>query len=181
MAAVAGMALAGMEDRQSRLVVMAKVLGPFGVRGWMKIQHYTDEPDSLARYPKWWLRIGDEWREYELAESERHGGHMVARIAGFASREEVASLSGAQVAVKRSDLPRAKKGEFYRDDLVGMAVVNLSGEALGEVSEIFENGAHPILRVAFDGGERLLPFIPQVVSEIDLEGSLIRVDWGADW
>lgn len=170
-----------MADTESRLVVMAKVLGPFGVRGWVKVQPYTEEPDSLARYSTWWLRVGDSWQEVALEESERHAGHMVARMKGCTSREEAARFSGAQVAVVRKDMPEAKEGEFYLDDLVDLTVINLSGENLGKVAEIFENGAHPIMRVAWTGGERLLPFIPQVVSGINIEAGEIRVDWGADW
>ncbi len=181
MVEINGIAAKGTAETQSRLVVMAKVLGPFGVRGWIKIQHYTEEPDSLARYPKWCLRFGEEWREVELEESERHGDHMVARIRGCENRDEAARFSGALVAVIREAMPEAGDGEFYRDDLVGLKVVNLIGENLGEVSEIFESGAHPILRVVWSGGERLLPFVPQVVGGIDLAAGEIRVDWGADW
>jgi len=171
-----------MADTQSRLVVMARVLGPFGVKGWVKIQPYTEEPDSLAGYATWWLRVGDtDWREVELEESERHAGHMVARMRGCNDRDEAARLSGAQVAVSRDAMPQAGDGEFYRDDLVGLMVVNQSGDNLGKVTEIFENGAHPILRVVWSGGERLLPFIPQVVSSIDMQAGEIRVDWGTDW
>jgi 16S rRNA processing protein RimM len=170
-----------MAEKESRRVVMAKVLGPFGVRGWVKIQPYTEEPDSLVQYTTWWLRVGEEWREVALEESERHAGHMVARLRGCLTREDAARYSGAQVAVDRQAMPNAREGEFYRDDLVGLTVMNLSDENLGNVTEIFENGAHPILRVGWTGGERLLPFIPQVVSSIDIEAGEIRVDWGADW
>jgi len=171
-----------MAGTQSRLVVMAKVLGPFGVRGWIKVQPYTEEPDSLAGYATWWLRHGEaEWQEVELEESERHAGQMVARMRGCNSREDAARYSGAQIAVARDAMPQADEGEFYRDDLVGLKVVNLAGENLGTVTEIFENGAHPVLRVAWQDGERLLPFIPQVLGSIDLQAGEIRVDWGADW
>jgi len=171
-----------MAETQSRRVVMARVLGPFGVKGWVKIQPFTEEPDSLAEYPVWWLRVGDTgWREFVLEECERHAGHLVARMRGCNDRDEATRLSGAEVAVSRDAMPQAAEGEFYRDDLVGMTVVNLSGDDLGKVTEIFENGAHPVLRVVWQGGERLLPFIPQVVSSIGMEAGEIRVDWGADW
>ena len=170
-----------MAEPQSRLVVMGRVLGPFGVRGWVKIQTFTERPDSLAQYPAWWVRVGHSWREIELAESERHGEHFVARMRGVADRDEAARLSGAQIAISRDALPEAGEGEIYREDLLGFKVVNLAGEELGRVKEIFENGAHDILRVEWTGGERLLPYIPPVVTGIDLDSGEIRVDWGTDW
>ena len=170
-----------MAEPQSRLVVMGRVLGPFGVKGWVKIQTFTERPDSLAQYPAWWVRVGERWREIEWEESERHGQHFVARMRGVVDRDEAAHFSGAQIAISRDAMPEAGEGEIYREDLLGLKVVNLAGEELGAVKEIFENGAHDILRVAWTGGERLLPYIPSVVIGIDLVSGEIRVDWGADW
>jgi len=170
-----------MAEPQSRLVVMGRVLGPFGVKGWIKIQPYTERPGSLAQYPTWWMRIAQDWCEFQPEESEQHGQHLVARVRGFVNRDEAARFSGAEIAVSRDALPEAGAGEFYRSDLVDLKVVNLAGEDLGRVKEMFDNGAHDILRVVWVGGERLLPFIPAVVKEIDLDAREIRVEWGADW
>ena len=100
---------------------------------------------------------------------------------GFVNRDEAARFSGAEIAVRRDALPKAEAGEFYRSDLVDLKVVNQAGDDLGRVKEMFDNGAHDILRVEWEGGERLLPFIPAVVKEIDLDAGEIRVEWGADW
>ena len=163
------------------MVVMGRVLGPFGVKGWIKIQPYTETPGSLAQYPAWWMHIARGWREFQPEESEQHGQHLVARMRGFVNRDGAAQFSGAEIAVSRDALPKAGAGEFYRADLVDLKVVNLSGEELGRVKEVFDNGAHDIIRVGWSGGERLLPFIAGVVSEIDMDAGEIRVDWGADW
>ena len=164
------------------MVVMGRVLGPFGVKGWIKIQPYTERPGSLAQYPAWWMRIAqDDWREFQPEESEQHGQHLVARMRGFVNRDEAAQFSGAEIAVCRDALPEAGAGEFYRSDLVDLKVVNLSGEELGRVKELFDNGAHDILRLECAGGERLLPFIASVVKEVDVDAGEIRVDWGVDW
>lgn len=180
-----------MDEPHSRLVVMGRVLGPFGVKGWIKIQPYTERPGSLAQYPAWWMLMAQGWREFQPEESEQHGRHLVARMRGFADRDEAARFSGAEIAVSRDALPEAGAGEFYRSDLVDLKVVNLTGEELGRVKELFDNGAHDILRVVWvdgervdgerAGGERLLPFIATVVKEIDMDAGEIRVDWGADW
>ena len=103
---------------------MGRVLGPFGVRGWVKIQPYTEQPDSLAQYPNWWVRIAQEWLEFQPEECEQHGQHLVARLRGFVDRDEVARFSGAEIAVSRDALPETGEGEFYRSDLIDLKVVN---------------------------------------------------------
>jgi 16S rRNA processing protein RimM len=85
------------------------------------------------------------------------------------------------VAVPRESLPPTRENEFYQADLIGLEVRNMDGERLGTVAGMFSNGAHDVMRLAGDEGERLLPFIEQVVREVDIGAGRIRVDWGKDW
>ena len=162
-------------------VVMGHVLGAFGVRGWVRIQPYTEEPDGLARYPKWWLGKAGDWREVAVAEAAPHGSLMVARFEGCASPEEAAKFRGCEIGVPRESLPSPGEGEVYQADLLGLKVVNRSGEVLGLVEGVLDSGAHPVIRVRHEGGERLLPYVAAVVEQVDLQAGEIRVDWGADW
>jgi 16S rRNA processing protein RimM len=79
-------------------------------------------------------------------------------------------------------LPPTEQDEFYWTDLIGLQVVNRQGERLGKVVELISTGAHEVLRVLSEAGtERLLPFIEQVVEEVDLENRIVRVAWELDW
>jgi 16S rRNA processing protein RimM len=160
---------------------MGRVLGPFGVRGWVKIHPYTEHPAGLTQYAQWWLRTPKGWQAFSPAETEQHGQHLVARLQGLSDRDEASGFTGVDIAVDREVLPETDSGEYYKDDLVGLKVVNLAGENLGRVVEVFENGAHDILRVVDAGVERLLPFIGNVVEKVDIGAGEIQVDWGVDW
>jgi 16S rRNA processing protein RimM len=119
-----------------------------------------------------------------VAEVGMHGPTLIAKLAGCDDRESAARLKGRGVAVPRDALPETGPGEYYWSDLVGAAVVNAAGEPLGEVTEVFSNGAHEILRVVEAGAEkteRLLPFLDSVVTKVDLTARRIEVDWGLDW
>ncbi len=165
----------------SRPVVMGRVLAPFGVRGWVKVQPFTEQPDALAGFARWWLEMSGEWRELEVAQCERHGDHLVARFEGCASPEEAVRYRGCEIAVPREALPEPGANLYYQADLIGLRVVNKAGEELGRIDAMLENGAHPVMLVRRDGGERLLPWVQPVVESVDLEAGEVRVDWGADW
>jgi 16S rRNA processing protein RimM len=64
---------------------------------------------------------------------------------------------------------------------VGLAVVNRQGEPLGTVVEVQEFGAHPVLRVAGEGGTHLIPFVEAYVDAVDMAGGRIDVDWQKDY
>lgn len=161
---------------------MGHVSAPFGVRGWVKVQPYTGEQDALLDYPAWWLGSEEkgEWRRLEVAEAGRHGKGLVVRLEGCTGRDAAARFQGLQVAVPRSLLPQNPAGEIYQGDLVGLAVVNREGQELGAVSRVLDTGASPVLVLRGDR-ERLLPFVPPVVLEVDLEAGRIVVDWSADY
>ena len=89
---------------------------------------------------------------------------------------------------RRSHFPPLDDNEFYWVDLIGLAVENLQGEALGAVADLMDNGAHPILKVvapvvAADRKPRewLIPFVDQFVKTVDQAGKKITVDWGLDY
>jgi 16S rRNA processing protein RimM len=82
--------------------------------------------------------------------------------------------------VPREALPRARSGEYYWADLIGLAVVNESAQALGRITSILQTGANDVLVV---GGERerLIPFIAEVIRDVDLAAGVVRVEWSADY
>jgi 16S rRNA processing protein RimM len=159
---------------------MGRVTGAFGVRGWIKVQPFTATPNSLLAYREWWIGSGGNWQPRKVEEAKVQGDAVAARFAGCTDRDEAARYGGREVAVPRESFPAAEKDEYYWADLIGLSVVNAQGERLGTVSGLFETGANDVLVVEGDR-ERLIPFIEEVVLDVDLAGRTMRVDWGADF
>jgi 16S rRNA processing protein RimM len=159
---------------------MGRVAAPFGVKGWVKIQVFTEALDSLLEYPAWWVGHDGHWRELRVEEAEVHVRTLVARLAGCDDRDAAAALTGAQVAVPRGELPEPEPGEYYWSDLQGLRVANLQGEELGTVSHLFETGANDVLVVKGER-ERLIPFVDTYVVKVDLARGELVVDWEADF
>jgi 16S rRNA processing protein RimM len=159
---------------------MGRIAGAFGIKGWVKVQPYTAAPAGLLRYRSWWVEDESGWTRREIEQAEVQGQAVAAKFAGCDDRDAAALYRGREVAVARNELPEAGENEFYWADLVGLRVVNTAGEDLGAVARVFETGANDVLVVQGDR-ERLLPFIEQVVREVDLAAGVIRVDWGSDF
>jgi 16S rRNA processing protein RimM len=159
---------------------MGRIVAPFGVRGWIKVRPQTESADGLLAYRTWWLAAQDEWRAHRLLEGRVQGTDLVARLEGIEDRDRAAQLRGSQIAVPRSELPPAPEGEYYWSDLIGLSVVNREGVQLGRVAEIFATGANDVLVVRGER-ERLIPFIDPVVVEVNIEASVLTLDWAADY
>jgi 16S rRNA processing protein RimM len=170
----------------ARLITLGRVTGPWGVKGWIKVTPYADTPADLCGLAHWWLQRGDAWQEYQVAAARPHGATVVAHLAGCDDRDAALALKGCDVAVPREALPAAGDGRVYWADLVGLKVVNLQGELLGEVTGLMATGANDVLRVASaesdrPAPDRLVPFVAHVIQEVDVARGEIRVDWGLDW
>ncbi|MBY0580052.1 MAG: ribosome maturation factor RimM [Burkholderiales bacterium] len=159
---------------------MGRIAAPYGIKGWVKIQSFTEAADSLLDFPVWWLGREGEWREAHVIEAFLHGKTIVANIDASPDRNVAERLKGLQIAVPRSSLPAAGENEYYWSDLIGLKVVNLDGVELGSVGDIIETGANDVLEVKGES-THLIPFVGKVVLDVDLENSVIRVDWGADY
>jgi len=159
---------------------MGRIVAPYGIRGWVKIQPFTQQPQGLLDYPEWQVGREGQWQTRIVETAKPHGNTVTAKLRGIDDRDQAAVLRGMQIAVSRDDFPEPGAGEYYWADLVGLEVVNEAGAALGRVTEVFETGANDVLVVAGER-ERLLPFIGPVIRQVDVAGGRIVVDWDADY
>lgn len=159
---------------------MGRIGGAHAVRGWVKVQTFTQRPDGLLQYPTWWLEDGGGWRPVQIEDASVHGRSLIAKLAGCSDREAAAALRGRQIAIPRADLPQGEADEYYWADLQGLQVRNLDGATLGVVTGLLETGANQVLVVQAER-ERLIPFVEAVVKSVDLAQGSMVVDWGVDF
>lgn len=175
------------------LVLVGYISGAYGLNGWVRVRPYSADADALLNARTWWLDK-PEFRDVAMMQSRVHSGDVVAQLMGVAGRDAAEALKGATVQIPRSHFPALSDNEFYWVDLIGLEVENLQGVRLGQVSDMMDNGAHPILRVAVpqaieadaEGAkaapqELLIPFVEQFVITVDRAAKKITVDWGLDY
>ena len=84
----------------------------------------------------------------------------------------------------REGFPKTESDSYYWVDLIGCKVINLQGESLGEIIEISDNGAHGVIAIGNLDTKvvnQLVPFVKEIVQNVDLPNKLITLDWQADW
>lgn len=169
----------------SSMVVMGRIVAPYGVYGWLKVLPDTEALDGLFDYDTWWIGKQDNWREVSVEQAKIHNDVLVVKLAGVDDRDQAFACKGLQVAVPRDALPAPEENEYYWSDLIGLAVKNLQDIDFGYVTDVFETGANDVLVVKSgkENGnvERLIPFIDQVVLTVDVAAKTMLVDWDADF
>lgn len=168
------------------IVVLGKIVGPYGLRGAVRVHPFADEPSRWAKLPCWWIgrefSVPGSWRQSRLLKCNLRGELLVAELECLPDRNASEAAHGFLVGVPRADLPPAGKGEYYWADLIGLDVLNTRGIVLGRVLGLIETPANHVLRVG-DGAEveRLLPFVATVVLDVDVASRKVYVDWESDW
>lgn len=159
---------------------MGRIAAPFGVKGWVKVQPYSEDPDALMDFESWRVGRGAQQTQHTVEAIQDHGNALVAKLEGIDDRDAAYALRGQEVSVAKSDLPPPEENEFYWSDLIGLTAVNRDGVELGKVTDVLETGANDVL-VVQGKREHLVPFVAAVVGKVDLAGGTIGVDWGEDW
>lgn len=171
-----------MAGEKSDYIVVGRISGLYGVRGWVKVYSHTQPRESILNYTPWHLLMNGEWRAVALENGRSHGKGIVAKLEGCDDRDAAAVLISTTVAIRREQLPQAAPDEYYWADLQGLRVHNLDGTDLGVVSHLLETGANDVLVVKQGRDERLIPFVQgQFVTNIDLERGEMTVDWDPDF
>ncbi len=163
-------------------IILGRVGAPYGVKGFVHIQSFAEVPDSLFDYDPWYLKTRQGWQPIEVLEARDHGQGFVARLQGCADRDAAAKFTNLEIGVLKSNLPDLPQGDYYWDDLVGLKVLNETGEELGIVSHLFETGANDVLVVKGENKEYLIPYLPGTyITKVDLDLKELHVRWDPEF
>ena len=168
-----------MTPRAQRICV-AQIGAPHGVRGEVKLWPFTAEPGAVRDYGP--LETEDGAKRFEIEAMRSAKDHLVVRLKGVNDRSAAERLTNTKLFVARERLPATEADdEFYHADLIGLAVGDTAGNALGSIAAIHNFGAGDLIEVKPAQGNAtvLLPFTEAAVPVVDIAGRRIVVDAAA--
>ncbi len=171
------------------IVVIGKITSAFGVKGGVKVFSYTNPRLNILKYDPWLLKKNGQWEPVELISGKQQGKSIAVNLKGVADRNQAEALAGTQIGVRVEQLPELAEDEFYWRDLVGMRVVNTENVDFGVVTHLIETGSNDVLVVKETAEqalgkqrkERMVPFTPDAVLNVDTNERKITVEWDADF
>jgi len=173
-------------------IEVGRITDAWGVKGWFKVLPYSAHPEALFSCKRWFLlptekgvKTFEGVGQLKIKEAKIHSDTVVAWAHEVEDRTAADALRGARIFIAKSSFPTPQKDEYYWVDLIGLAVVNREGLALGQVSELLSTGPQTVLVIhdEVDGQtlQRMIPFVAAYVDDVDLAARRILVDWQADY
>ncbi len=160
-------------------VEMGRVGSPYGLQGGLRVRPFTGHLESLAKYEYWWLGNSEQTKKFKLLKLVPSKKDLIVTFEEIDDRTEAEKYRNRNVYIPRSQFPETKEGEFYWVDLIGLAVVTLEGQVIGQLQGIFETGANQVMVVGEN--ELLIPFIDNVVKKVDIKTGEILINWEVDF
>lgn len=182
------------ESGTSEKVILGRITGVYGVKGWLKVFSYTDPMESIVDYSPWYIRPENRkkspWTKLKLKAGKRHAKTVVVKFEHCNDRDAAQAYIGSEIAIESGQLEDlGDSDEYYWHDLIGLRVINQQGIELGVVKKLMGTGANDVLVVASETEsdeaevkEHLIPWtMHMAIIAVDLEQGVIEVDWDQDF
>jgi 16S rRNA processing protein RimM len=164
-------------DTDREWLIVGRAGKPHGVHGDLLVEIITDFPERLADGVRFGL--GDESGPREFFESFRvryHKGRWLLSIQGIRQREVVEGWRGQYLYLPEQALEDLPEGYYYEHHLTGLECRSPGGKGLGEVTGLDPGEGQSRLIIRAGDREFLVPYVPEIVREVNLDGGFIIID-----
>ncbi len=172
----------------NKKIVVGRLGAPHGVRGWLKLHSFTENSEDLFNYGLLYFLKDGQWLPFPMEQWKPHAKFYAVKLKLCDDRNQAALYTNCDIAIDASQLPETQGNDVYWHELEGMNVVsaNENNALLGVIDSIMETGANDVLVIkpcdgSVDDEERLVPYIDQVIVNIDKKASRITVAWDSTY
>lgn len=159
-----------------RFLEIGQIVGTHGVHGEMRVHPWCDSPEFIKGFRQLYLDENGN-KQLEVRACRPHGNVALLSVVGIDTVEAAAAMRGKVLYMRRSDA-RLPEGRYFISELIGCDVIDADDPGLryGTLSDVSETGANDVWHVTDDAGQKyLLPAIPLVVIETDVEKNFVRI------
>ncbi len=149
-----------------------KIVGTHGLKGEVRIEPWCDGADFLCGFKK--LYYADK-SEISIASARVHKNIAIVLFKGITTVEQADALRGKIIYINRDDAHLPKNTHFIQD-IIGLKVYDAdSGKEYGEVTDVLKTGANDVYQISKNGTDYLIPVIPDVIIETNIEKEILRI------
>lgn len=158
-----------------KLICIGKIKTAHGVKGEIKIDSYTDLPETIAEYPT--LFNYDGSKQFVLNYRSLAGKYFIASIENVHNRTDSEALKGQRLYIYRDTLPSPEEESFYHEDLFGLNAESENGTVIGTIKTIHNFGAGDIIEITLKDSTKteMYPFTKEVVPIVDISNKKIII------
>lgn len=155
---------------------VGQIVNTFGIKGQVKVVPFTDDVERFEEINEVYIEKKNELQLFQIEQVNYHKNMVIIKFKGINTIEEAEKYRNCYLKIDRKHAKKLPKDTYFIADLLGLPVYTDEGKLLGKVDDIYNSGSSDIYVVKDEMGKQvLLPSIPEVLKEIDLENEKITV------
>ncbi|HEY7874757.1 MAG TPA: ribosome maturation factor RimM [Actinomycetota bacterium] len=153
------------------MLLAGQVGKPHGISGEVYVVPISDDARRFEPGATLWR---DDGGTLVVESSHDHADRFLVKFEGVTTRDEAEALRGP-LYIPASEARALEDDEYWPHDLEGCAVV-VDGNTIGTVAQIVVGAAQDLIEVTTERGPRLVPFVKEIVVEVDVDARRVTID-----
>ena len=149
------------------LIEIGCFVGVHGIKGQVKLNSFTEIPESIFNYKEFFLEKNDNVLKLKLISKVKQ--NLICKIENVETRNEAEKYRGLKLFIKKDSLPKLEESEFYHRDLIEFQVYNLKKESFGKIQSFNDFGGGLLIEVKKENKLFYLPVGNNFLEDIDYE------------
>ena len=164
------------KQNETDWATIGQVVALFGVHGELKVRLLTDIPNRFAELQT--VYVGADHASYSIQSVRPYKGEMVIlKLSGIDDANAAEPLRTQELFIPLSELAALPPDSYYQHDILGLRVLTLDGQELGQIVEIIVTGSNDVYSVKRpDGSQVLIPAIKEVIKQVDLNRQMMYIE-----
>ena len=156
------------------LIEIGCFVGVHGIKGQVKLNSFTEIPESIFNYKEFFLEKNDNVLKLKLISKVKQ--NLICKIENVETRNEAEKYRGLKLFIKKDSLPKLEESEFYHRDLIEFQVYNLKKESFGKIQSFNDFGGGLLIEVKKENKLFYLPIGNNFLEDIDYEQKEVIIE-----
>ncbi len=158
-------------------VIIGKITRPHGVRGTLRVEPITDDPQRFYLLSQIYIQNEKGTRNlYNIKNVQTADRYILLNLQEINTRNDAESLRGCYLEIPRQECVPLPEGEHYYFELIGFSVVTNQGKVIGELLDVYSYPANDVYVVKNNEKEILIPAVDEFIDHVDYEAGIITIN-----
>ena len=157
-------------------LLLGEIVRPQGIRGEVKVRHYTDDPERFYDLDVVFLKRGESYDEVNVEDARVQGDDVYLKLEGIDDRNEAEKLRGIQLWVDRDNAVELGEDEVFIADILGAKAYDTKGNPVGVLKDVLTPGGVDVFVLKTPKGNLMFPALKEVLLEMNAEEGRLVLD-----
>ena len=154
-------------------IEFGKVVNTHGLKGEVKVYSYTDDTNHILKLKKVYISN----KEYIVESMKVQKQMFLMKLKGIDTIEATSSIMNKMCYREIIKDESNEADGFFIKDLIGLKVIDVNGNEIGTLKEVFRTGANDVYEIVDNENKsKYIPAIKEVVKSIDIKSKVMIIE-----